>query len=83
MRILTEDQYQRRIEEAERRGYEKARKEDFDRQELADFRNSVFHDSQEIRRRLDRLERKVKPAESKQCEANLPPYPEPVESLTF
>lgn len=61
MRILTEDQYQRRIQEAEARGFERAKCESYREREDHDFRESVWRDlreiREEVRNRFERLER--------------------------
>ena len=61
MRILTEDQYQRRIQEAEARGYERAKRESCQEREDHDFRECVWRDMrdirEEVRQRIERLEK--------------------------
>ena len=61
MRILTEDQYQRRIQEAEARGYERAKRESYQEREDHDFREGVWRDMrdirEEVRQRIERLEK--------------------------
>lgn len=61
MRILTEDQYQRRIQEAEARGFERAKCESYQEREYRDFRESVWREVRDLRNecreRIERVEK--------------------------
>lgn len=61
MKIMSESEFQKCIEDAERRGYEKATHDAYVKQEERDFQNSVWRDMREFRQafveRLERLEK--------------------------
>ena len=61
MRILTEDEYQRRIEAAETRGYERAKHETYKERDDRDFRESVWREVRDLRNecreRIERVEK--------------------------
>ncbi len=61
MKIMTEREYQECIKQAEMRGYEQAKKEEYQRREDEDFRQSLWREMrdlrQEVRKRIERLEK--------------------------
>lgn len=61
MKIMSESEYQRLIEQAETRGYERAKCESYREREDRDFRESMWREMcelrQEVRQRIERLEK--------------------------
>ena len=56
MRILTEDQYQRRIEAAKQEGREEAERRIYERREFCDFQDAVWREHQNLAERINQLE---------------------------
>ena len=65
MRILTEAEYERRLEAAKEEGYLKAERDSMERREFEEFRRSMWNELEGIKRsfsgRLSRLEDRIGP----------------------